>query len=239
MPTKLDMAKWLSGARAEEAAQQRPKLSLATGTAITDSTDGWVYVDLPGDTVSADGQQGVRVRTDTDVRIGDSVSVALDGAEGTATVPKVIGATGGGDRTRQAIADVTKRQTGSEDIISRRIGDIEKVQAGYSATIETIKGTTDQLGSDVDGLKDTQTSIRSYMTFTDPSGGDPKLTIGTSSSKMKSELGNTKLAFVSDGTEVASIDGDTSMLNAQRVQIGTYRWMPTNGGANLTLVYVG
>lgn len=107
MPTKLDMAKWLSGARAEEAAQQRPKLSLATGTAISDSVDGWVYVDLGGDTVSADGQQGVRIRTNVDVREGDSVSVTLDGAEGTATAPKVIGADGGGDRTREAVSQAT------------------------------------------------------------------------------------------------------------------------------------
>ena len=129
MPTKLDMAKWLSGARAEEAAQQRPKLSLATGTAISDSVDGWVYVDLGGDTVSADGQQGVRIRTNVDVREGDSVSVTLDGAEGTATTPKVIGADGGGDRTREAVNQATSDASKAKDDAGAAKSDAAKAVA--------------------------------------------------------------------------------------------------------------
>ena len=129
MPTKLDMAKWLSGARAEESAQQRPKLSLATGTAISDSVDGWVYVDLGGDTVSADGQQGVRIRTNVDVREGDSVSVTLDGAEGTATTPKVIGADGGGDRTREAVNQAASDASQAKDDAGAAKSDAAKAVA--------------------------------------------------------------------------------------------------------------
>lgn len=140
---------------------------------------------------------------------------------------------------KDAINTAQKDQSDWNGRTEGRIVAVEKSNAGFESSINTLSGAVGTLTDDVSGLKDTQTSIKSYMTFTDPNGGNPKLTIGTSSSKMKSELGNTKLAFVSDDTEVASIDGETSTLNAQRVQIGTYRWMPTNGGSNLTLVYVG
>ena len=129
MATMLEIASWLQGERAELAAQERPKVSLATGTAISDSDSGWVYVDFGGSTVSADGQQGIRIRTSADVQKGDSIVATLDGPEGTATTPSVIGVIGGGDRTRAAVDQATSDASQAKDDAGTAKSDAAKAVA--------------------------------------------------------------------------------------------------------------
>lgn len=129
MATMLEIASWLQGERAELAAQERPKVSLATGTAISDSDSGWVYVDFGGSTVSADGQQGIRIRTSADVQKGDSIVATLDGPEGTATTPSVIGVIGGGDRTRDAVDQATSDASKAKDDAGAAKSDAAKAVA--------------------------------------------------------------------------------------------------------------
>lgn len=128
----LEMASWLVGDR--EGAR---KVTLTKGTALADSADGCVEVDLGGDVVAGDGMQGIIVPTTVDVRAGDTVTAALDGADGTAKAPSVVGVVGGGDRTKAAISaaqsDATKANAGIADELKAREAAIGKVQSDIDA----------------------------------------------------------------------------------------------------------
>lgn len=242
MPTKLDMAKWLSGARAEEAAQQRPKLSLATGTAISDSVDGWVYVDLGGDTVSADGQQGVRIRTNVDVREGDSVSVTLDGAEGTATTPKVIGADGGGDRTREAVNQATSDASKAKDAASDAAASASKAQQAADAAQAQATQTAETLAQAqeyLDGIRQWVSDGQSFLGFQDVGEATAQLTIANRDSSFYTTLTNTRQEYHNGSSTIMAIDGQHGRVEASALAVGSYEWQSTNAGANMTLVYIG
>lgn len=115
MPTKLEMASWLSGARREEAASGRTYADVVQGIACSDSAGGRVLIDLGGSSVTGDGQQAVSMSTTVDVREGDIVAVTLTGPDGAALAPTVTGVIGGGDRMRAdvdgAVSDASAAKT--------------------------------------------------------------------------------------------------------------------------------
>ncbi len=122
--------------------------------------------------------------------------------------------------------------------IDNRVVELEKSSTRYEASISTLDGTVSTLSDDMNSVKKTVGSVNSYMSFTDPNGGSPQLEIGTTASAMKMNLTNSELDFTASGTTVASLDGASSTLDAKNVKIGHYKWSPTNGGENLTLIYV-
>lgn len=63
--------------------------------------------------------------------------------------------------------------------------------------------------------------------------------LGRSDSAMRQVLTSSRTSFVSGSTEVMSLDGATATVSAAQLRLGAYTWMPTNGGANLSLVYTG
>lgn len=76
---------------------RRTDTSTVYGTAMTDSIDGSVRVDLGGSIIGGDGMVGVTCPTTVTVRKGDTVLVQLVGARGTAQSPIVVGCVGRGD----------------------------------------------------------------------------------------------------------------------------------------------
>jgi hypothetical protein len=77
-----------------------------TGTATSDSKDGYVMVDMGGDSLTYSDDQSVPVSTTTYIKKGDNVIVNLIGADGTGKTPIVIGIVGGGDRQQDEINSV-------------------------------------------------------------------------------------------------------------------------------------
>ena len=63
--------------------------------------------------------------------------------------------------------------------------------------------------------------------------------LGRSDSAMRQVLTSSRTSFVAGQTEVMSLDGATATVSAAQLRLGAYTWMPTNGGANLSLVYTG
>lgn len=76
---------------------RRTDTSTVYGTAMSDSADGSVRVDLGGSIIGGDGMVGVTCPTTVTVRKGDTVLVQLVGARGTAQSPIVVGCVGRGD----------------------------------------------------------------------------------------------------------------------------------------------
>lgn len=115
MLTELEVAAMLSGRTRQEESTGRYTSTTIAALAASDSSDGTVMVDLGGTTVSQDGDQAVEIPTTVDVRAGDTVRVAIDGAEGSARRPTVTGVIGGGDRTRDAVEQATSDASQAKD----------------------------------------------------------------------------------------------------------------------------
>ena len=87
-----------------------------TGIATSDSADGYVYVNMGGDTVSYDQTQSIQVSTTVSVKKGDIVVVNLAGADSTGKTPMIIGVKGGGDRTEKEIKNVSLAAQEAKDV---------------------------------------------------------------------------------------------------------------------------
>lgn len=133
--TKVELANMLLGVESTKKAAAKIKTSTIVGTAHNDSHDGYVLVDLGGDVISVDGKQYVSLATTSDVRAGDKVYVMLRGADGTAMGATVIGAAGGGDRTKGDIAAATAIAQNAE------------------ATVNSVKATADEHESQIDAIQ--------------------------------------------------------------------------------------
>ena len=96
---------YIDAVRALTGAGRGGTVSLATGVATADSSDGKVKVDFGGVTVSPSGGQSVTVPTTAAVKAGDTVQVNLNGADGTGKTPLVYGVVGGGDRVLSEMRD--------------------------------------------------------------------------------------------------------------------------------------
>lgn len=98
-------AKVLGGAkRLEGSGANRPtNVSRIVGTAVSDSADGKVLVDLDAQVFSGDGSQYVEIDTSDNVREGDRVYVDMVGADGRGKSLMISGAPGSGDRQQAEI----------------------------------------------------------------------------------------------------------------------------------------
>lgn len=108
MADEIDIAQSLFNTqRREKQAGKSTATSTTTGTAMSDSSNGVVTVDLGGTTIAEDTStegtypQYVELATEVAVKTGDKVTVTLVGA--TAKDATVTGVVGGGDRMQTAI----------------------------------------------------------------------------------------------------------------------------------------
>jgi hypothetical protein len=104
----LERAKLLIGLTAPSIRESAPSVSstnthTVTGTATSDSKDGYVMVDMGGDSVTYGSEQSVKLATTVTVKEGDTVIINLTGADGTGKTPVVIGVVGRGDEQQQLI----------------------------------------------------------------------------------------------------------------------------------------
>lgn len=106
-------AKVLGGAkRLEGSGANRPtNVSRIVGTAVSDSADGKVLVDLDAQVFSGDGSQYVEIDTSDNVREGDRVYVDMVGADGRGKSLMISGAPGSGDRQQEEIGEAATTAT--------------------------------------------------------------------------------------------------------------------------------
>jgi hypothetical protein len=141
---RIELAKALTrSAAAENKSEKRTATVQVSGVATSDSADGVVMVDMGGDSVTYDDTQAVPIPTTVSVKQGDTVSILLTGAEGTAKTPLVIGVVGRGDETQTSIekaqSDVDEAKT-----------DIAQAQEDISGAKASIKAISDKAIAGVD-----------------------------------------------------------------------------------------
>ena len=122
--------------------------------------------------------------------------------------------------------------------------EVQQTADGLNLNISSALTAANNAQADVNGLSDvvsnnseTVANVNAYFQFGSDTEGNPLLTLGSSESEMKSEYSNKALSFKSNGNEVMRLDGSTSTVTANKMQMGNYQW---NGeGDTLRLIYVG
>ena len=109
----LDMAKSLKDAMQPKPVTgvQSSKSTIIFGTARSDSINGYVDVDLGGETIGYRDTSYASLPTNVAVKNGNSVMVQLIGEDGTGKQPCVVGVQGGGDIARDNTDEARKVAT--------------------------------------------------------------------------------------------------------------------------------
>lgn len=138
----------------------------------------------------------------------------------------------------QSYVDGIMEGTDSEPGLLSRTSNLEQRADGFTASIETVKSMASDAQSTAD---ENMVTIRKYMSF----GGtdsEPVLELGSSASAFKTQLTNSELAFIEDGSKVAYVSGQK--LNIRNADIGEsmgfggFRWVKRENG-NMALKWVG
>lgn len=116
-------------------AKHSSNVTMLTGTATSDSENGYVKVNMHGTTISSDDNQSIEIPTMAYIEDGDEVNVAVIGSDGSAKSLLVTGVNGGGDRTKERIDKLiakVEEQYGVSD-------DPSKQPTSWSTTAPTIQ----------------------------------------------------------------------------------------------------
>lgn len=236
--SKVDLANKLLNVSKFSQITDEPKTDVITGVAKGDSKDGYVLVDLGGDTISPDESQYVEYPTTADIRDGDQVYVTLSGAKNTPRAALVTGAAGGGDRTKQEIEkynhdltqivqdEATKRQTAitqAADSITTTISQTYATKEDIATIIrEDSSGVT--VGKSTDGGK-TYSGSRSTL-------GSSGLTIKDESGTQLASFGSTAAIGKPSQTHV-NVDSDSlDILSGSNATLATFGASEVDVGKN-------
>lgn len=243
MATRLGIAaRLVGGDRASDGNTRRSRTSTVVGTAMGDSEDGKVLVDLGGDVVSQDGSQYVEVPTTADIREGDRAVVTLSGADGTAKATTATGAIGGGDRTRTEVRTVSSTVDTVSTTLTQETSYFEASITTVSETLTSRADSTDAaLASAQETLADEISQRRTYLRFEDESG-QPTLALGSSDSPAQMRLTNTQLQFRYQDEVMAYMSSDAlHIANADvtsALTLGDWAVVPRSNG-NLSVKWMG
>jgi hypothetical protein len=105
--------------------------------------------------------------------------------------------------------------------------------------------TADGFNISIDRLSDTDRKVNSWFDFESDSSGNPQLKMGSSASPVVGIYSNTGLAYkAQSGGTLMELDASRSAtvadhVEAQDVKIGKWKWIQTQDGSHLTLVWAG
>lgn len=133
--------------------------------------------------------------------------------------------------------DLANNYTTTTDMNSKIEQSASSITATVSKTYAT-KASLDKTNKNVGAQTATVRNVDSYMQFADPNGGAPQLTIGTSTSDMKTALTNEQLRFEKNGVALLTVDGASSSVKAKNLTLSGYQWKSLTSG-QLRLVYIG
>ena len=153
------------------------------------------------------------------------------------------------------LADATKAQT----MATENQSSIKQLSTSITAEV-TARTKTDRMVSEVSSrltqtasglsasiskLSETDKKVNAWFDFEADASGNPQLTMGSSSSPVVGTYTNTGLAYKSrDGATIMELDASRSAtisdhIEAQDMKLGKWKWVQTQGGTHLTLVWEG
>ena len=105
--------------------------------------------------------------------------------------------------------------------------------------------TADAFHLSINRLSETDKKVNSWFDFDSDSSGNPQLKMGSSTSPVVGIYSNTGLAYKArSGATLMELDASRSAtvadhMETQDAKIGKWKWIQTQGGAHLTLVWAG
>ena len=105
--------------------------------------------------------------------------------------------------------------------------------------------TADGFNASIDRLSDTDKKVNSWFGFGSDASGNPQLTMGSSTSPVVGVYTNAGLAYKArSGATLLELDGASRSstmphVHADDVSIGSWQWVPTQGGTHFTLQWIG
>lgn len=136
--------------------------------------------------------------------------------------------------TKTELSQTASGFTQSVKEVSQKLGETVSRTSALEQDSASFKVRFNNQQTAIDGATSVTKQISNYFTF-----AGSGLTIGRDGADMTQTLTNDSTTFRAGGQDVVKLNGLTSTLEAQRVKLGRYQWMPTNGGANISLMYVG
>lgn len=131
------------------------------------------------------------------------------------------------------------------DSITSEVNARAKTDGAVSELSSKMEQTVNGINVSLDKLTATEKQIHSWFDFGSDASGNPKLAMGSSSSPIIGEYSNTGTTYKDrSGATLLALDAANSTTGADHVvsndvTIGKWQWVPTNGGDNLTLVWIG
>ncbi|MDY5003960.1 MAG: hypothetical protein SO057_07450 [Atopobiaceae bacterium] len=131
------------------------------------------------------------------------------------------------------------------DSITAEVNARAKTDGAVSELSSKLLQTVDGINVSLDRLAATDKQIHSWFDFGSDASGNPKLSMGSSSSPIVGEYSNTGTAYKSrSGSTLLALDAANSTTTADHmlandIAIGKWQWVTTNSGNNLTLVWKG
>ena len=111
----------------------------------------------------------------------------------------------------------------------------DRAQAQATQTAETLAQAQEYL----DGIRQWVSDGQSFLGFQDVGEATAQLTIANRDSSFYTTLTNTRQEYRNGSSTIMAIDGQHGRVEASALAVGSYVWQATNGGANMTLAYIG
>lgn len=131
------------------------------------------------------------------------------------------------------------------DSITTEVNARAKTDGAVSELGSKMKQTVKGINVSLDRLSATEKQIHSWFDFGSDASGNPKLSMGSSSSPIVGEYSNTGTAYKSrSGATLLALDAASSTtsadhMEAQDVKVGKWKWVQTQNGTHLTLMWAG
>lgn len=220
---RLDMAKIFAEQQAEP--KETATTTTVTALATSDSTDGTVYIDMGGVTISGDDSQSVPIATTVAVKKGDTVRVELLGADGKAKTPTVTGVIGGGDRVQKAVdeagetaqqASQTAEQAGqkAEQAATDATDAKESADQAKQASSDA-KKTADQAKEEAKKMKNLIRETADGLALGKSADGKTYET-----AYVELDANGAYKIKTKDGTTLMELSGTSLNFNADKIKIG-------------------
>lgn len=224
------------------------------------SWDGTLEDTIPADflcvNILADGMQVSQLRRPGSVTIGGwsagdvvSVTAASEDDACLADGTPAHNVSAACDAISVTIAEINEATVTQLKVLSNSITSEVKARAKADGTVSELGSKMEQavdgINVSLDRLSATEKQIHSWFGFGSDASGNPKLSMGSSSSPIVGEYTNSGTSYKSrSGATLLALDAATSTTSADHmvakdISIGRWQWVPTAGGTHLTLMWVG